>query len=217
MTQPYLPSRWLVTTAFGTADPDVFPLLPGQVFITRKSPTWSTDIKQANSGRERRRMNWSYPLWNFQVQYEVLRDAPGTPELQGLIAFFNAHAGRYQEFFYFDPSDHAVTDQVIGIGDGVKTTFQLTRTITDGTFTFTEPVFSVQGSPVFKVAGVPTAATVGAYGQITFASAPSAAASISWTGNFMFLCRFDQDNLDLQQMMQGLWSQSGLAFVSSKR
>lgn len=216
MVQPYLPSRWLITTAFPLEDPDVFPLLPGQVFLTKKSPTWSTDVKRANSGRERRRMNWSFPLWNFQVQYEVLRDGPGTQELQALLAFFNAHAGQYQEWFYYDPSDHAVTDQVVGTGNGTKTTFQLTRTISDGVLTFTEPVFAVQGTPVFKVNGVPTSATVGAYGVITFASAPAAAATISWTGNFMFLCRFSQDNLDLQQMMQGLWSQSGLSFQSQK-
>src|SRR5207302_652817 len=112
--QPYLPSRWLITSPNLSDDPDVFPLLPGQLFLTKKSPRWSTAIQEASSGRERRRKVWSYPLWSFSVQYEVLRDGPTTQELQRLLAFFNSKAGSYQEFFYFDPSDNRVSGQTIG-------------------------------------------------------------------------------------------------------
>ncbi len=119
MTQSYLPSRWLITAPNLADDPDIFPLLPGFGFVTSKKPQWSTIVSQASSGRERRRMAWSYPLWTFNIGYEVLRDGPGERELQKLYAFFNAHAGKYQEFFFFDPSDNAVADQPFGIGDGV--------------------------------------------------------------------------------------------------
>ena len=68
-----------------------------------------------------------------------------------------------------------------------------------------------------KINGTPTSAfAIGPLGRITFASPPPAGSALSWSGNFFFLCRFDQDELDVQQMMQGLWSQSGISFVTVK-
>lgn len=213
-----LPSRWLITTPDYANDPDIFPLLPGFSFIASKRPQWSTAIAAATSDRERRRKLWSYPRWNFKVAYEVLRDSPSTADLQKLFAFFNAHAGMYGEFFFFDPSDNAVSAQRFGTGDGSTHTFQLIRTVGSGNLTFAEPVFGVCGTPTVTVNGASTGSfTIGAAGIITFASAPAAGAPLAWTGQFMFLCRFDQDDLDTQQMMQGLWSQSGLAFRTVKQ
>lgn len=217
MTQSYLPSRWLITAPNLADDPDIFPLLPGFGFVTSKKPQWSTIVSQASSGRERRRMAWSYPLWTFNIGYEVLRDGPGERELQKLYAFFNAHAGKYQEFFFFDPSDNAVADQPFGIGDGNTRTFQLSRTIGAGNLAYSEPIRGVANAPVVKIAGAATTGyAIGPLGQITFAVAPASGLPLSWSGNFMFLCRFDQDDMDTAQMMQGLWSQSGLSFVTVK-
>lgn len=379
MTQSYLPSRWLITSPQFANDPDIFPLLPGFSFITSKRPIWSTGIQQATSGRERRRMQWSYPLWQFKVGYEVLRDAPTYAEQQKLLAFFNSHAGRYQEFFFYDPSDNAVVGQQFGTGDGTTTTFQLNRTISGGALSFTEPVRGLAATPTVRVNGamvgaplgknllqyseqfqhtpwntsscsvspnttaapdgtttadaltrsgtsacyvfqqvstsgsvgntycfsvwlkagtysgpvrvrlqdslggwifdsvvtpsstwtrysisgtmgagadptinvviwmdnagtagettlmwgaqlesgptatayVPTTSAAGDYtvnplGQITFTSAPASSAVLTWSGNFMFLVRFDQDEIDTQQMMNGLWSAQGISLIGVK-
>jgi uncharacterized protein (TIGR02217 family) len=217
MTSPYLPTRWLITTADGVDDPDVFPLLIGQSFLVSKKPTWSTAIATSVSGRERRSKQWSYPRWSFKVSYEVLRDAPTTPDLQRLEGFFLLHGGRYQQFFFLDPGDNTVVGQQFGTGDGVTTVFRLTRAMTFGGATFSEPVGGLTGTPTIFVNGAPVAAfTVGPYGVITFTSAPAAAAVLTWTGRFLFTCRFDQDDLDVSQMMTGLWSLSGLQFMSVK-
>ncbi|WP_404711736.1 DUF2460 domain-containing protein [Sphingomonas sp. MMS24-J13] len=217
MTQSYLPSRWLITAPNFADDVDVFPLLPGFGFVASKQPQWNTAVSQASSGRERRRMAWSYPLWNFKVAYEVLRDGPNYRELERLQAFFNAHAGKYAEFFFCDPSDNHVADQRFGTGDGVTTGFQLNRTIGAGNLTFAEPVRGLFNTPIMKVDGAVTSGfTIGPLGRITFASPPNPGTALTWSGNFLFLCRFDQDDLDTQQLMQGLWSQSGLAFVTVK-
>ena len=77
-----------------------------------------------------------------------------------------------------------------------------------------EPVYGVSGAPEIYVNGVPTAATLGAYGVISFPTAPSAGAVISWSGTFMFLCHFTQDDLQPSQMVKGLWSLDGLEFES---
>ena len=142
MTLPalYLPTRWLVTADPSIDDPDVFPTLIGQSFLLAKTPTWATKIATASSGRERRRKAWSYPRWQFKLSYEVLRDLPAAPDLERLTAFFLVHAGQYQEFFFLDPGDNTVAGQMFGVGDGVTTTFQLTRSMAFGSASFSEPI-----------------------------------------------------------------------------
>ncbi len=199
-------------------NPAIFPILPGQTFPVTKSPVWSTQVATAGSGRERRRKQWSYPKWRFKITHDVLRDGASFGELQRLWAFFNAKAGQYGEFSYFDAADCTVADQQFGTGDGITTSFQLMRTISAGSMTFSEPVRSIAGLPVIKINGTATSAfTLGANGQIIFASPPGAGATLSWSGQFMFLVRFEQDELEAEQMMQSLWSQGGLTLVTVKK
>jgi uncharacterized protein (TIGR02217 family) len=214
---PYLPSRWLITSADQANDPSIFPFIAGQGFLQLKTPVWSTKIDMSVSGIERRRALWSYPIWKFKLSYEFMRDAPALLELQSLVTFFNQHSGAYQEWFYFDRYDNTVTNQQIGTGDGVTTTFQLTRTSTVGGITFTEPVRGVSGTPVVTVGGVATSAyTVGTLGAITFTTSPAAAAVVAWSGNFFFLCRFGKDELDISQMMQGFFVGNSIEFMTVK-
>lgn len=213
----YLPTRWLVSADPSIDDPDVFPTLIGQSFLLVKKPIWSTKIATTSSGRERRRKTWSYPRWQFKVAYDVLRDLPSAPDLERLIAFFLLHAGQYQEFLFLDPSDNMVTGQPFGIGDGVTTRFQLTRSMSFGSSTFSEPIGGVTGTPTVFADAAPIANfTVGPRGSILFASPPAAGKVLTWTGRFMFACRFDDDELELNQMMQSLWSQDGLSFTTTK-
>lgn len=215
MVAPYLPSRWLITTPDTVDDPNIFPLLPGQMFTTQKSEIWSSRVSTATSGRERRGAIWSYPKWQFKVGYEVLRDTPAELELQKLLAFFGMRRGKFGEFYYFDPSDNFVPNQTFGTGDGTTATFQLTRTIAVGAISLTEPVLGVQGLPTITVAGSPVSGfTIDTYGRVTFASPPANGAALAWTGTMMFRCRFDQDQLDVEQMMQRLWSSHGVSFVT---
>ncbi|BCA57678.1 DUF2460 domain-containing protein [Sphingomonas sp. HMP6] len=197
-------------------NPSIFPLLPGQMFPALKTPIWNTKIATAASGRERRRKQWAYPRWRFKIGHEVLRDTVAYPELQRLFAFFNANAGQYTEFSYFDAFDNAVVDQAFGTGDGTTTTFQLMRTGGAGAILFTEPVRSVISCKA-KVAGTLATTTVNYGGTVTFATAPAAGAALTWTGAYMFLVRFEQDDMDASQLMQGLWSQAGLALITVKR
>jgi uncharacterized protein (TIGR02217 family) len=217
MVAPVLPSRWVIAPKDAVDDPDVFPFLAGQGFLEQKNPIWSTKTDVSVSGVDRARALWSYPKWEFKISHEVLRDAAGFLELQRIVTFFNAHFGSTQAFFFLDRNDNSViTPMQFATGDGATTTFQVTRTTAIGGLTFSEPVRGFNGTPVFTVNGVGTAATVNALGTVTFASPPSAGAVISWTGNFFYLCRFTQDKLDLRQMMQGLWSGGGVGFRSIK-
>jgi uncharacterized protein (TIGR02217 family) len=217
MTTTTFPTRWIISASDSSGDPDVFPFLTGQTFLQLKTPVWSTKVDTSVSGVERRRALWSYPVYKFKVAYEVLRDDPNNLELTRLFAFFNTHQGSFREFFYYDHTDNTAIGQPFGTGDGVTTTFQITRTTGVGAVTFTEPVRGFSGTPQVFVNGVATTAfTIGALGLITFATAPAAGAVLTWTGQFFFLCRFMKDEIDAQQMFASMWSNSGLEFMSVK-
>ena len=218
MSYPYMPTRWLITTPDLADDPDVFPLLPGQSFVSQKAPTWATTTRTSASGRQVRGANASVPVWSFKVAYEFIRDRVTTAELARLYGFFNTRQGQFGSFFYFDPGDNTVADQPVASGDGQLSTFQLTRTVAPGTpYAFIEPVYVLNGAPAVTVGGVATTAfSVGPYGSITFATPPAEGAPIAWSGGFMFWCHFTQDQLAPAQMLKSLWSLDGLAFESLK-
>lgn len=218
MTQPFLPTRWVIAASDQVDDADVFPFLAGQSFLVRKSPLWSTKQDISVSGVSRRRALWSYPIWQFRLGYEVLRDATAFLELQRLVTFFNSKSGSQTGFFYFDRFDHQVTSGPLGTGDGTTTTFQAQRNTSIGNIAFTEPVFGFNGNPtVYDNGTATTAFTVGQLGQITFTTAPASGHTLTWSGSFFFLCNFDKDSLDgLGQIGSGLWNLSSLDFRSFK-
>jgi uncharacterized protein (TIGR02217 family) len=96
-------------------------------------PERCTDIVSFGSGREARNARWAQSRRRFDAGYGVKTlDA-----LQAVIAFFEERRGRLYGFRWRDRLDcgSATTgsvisplDQVIGIGDGTTSTFQLIKT-----------------------------------------------------------------------------------------
>lgn len=226
----YSPDRGVVTTNPLYSDSEVFPLLPGEEFVASKSPTFSTGVKRAASGREVREAYFSNALYEFKITHEFLRNLTGWEELESLIAFFNSRQGKYGFFYYYDPEDPQVSGVGLAVGDSSTRTFQLLRTRGyGGSYATTEPVYAVW-NPQGGVAGVnPLTVTVGGvvqdpstysvapWGLLTFNTAPTAGQTVAWSGCPLYVCRFDQDDLELVQLASLLWSQSkGLTFVSLK-
>ena len=54
----------------------IFPALPGLSWSVTKTPTFQTRIQRAVSGRELRALDYPYPLWQFALVYDFLRDNP---------------------------------------------------------------------------------------------------------------------------------------------
>jgi uncharacterized protein (TIGR02217 family) len=135
-----------------------------------------------------------------------------TPELQKLLAFFNSRQGRFGFFFLYDASDNAVpAGTAFGTGDGATLDFQLQRIAGAGSpYATPEPVYATWMAPVIKVNGVIATPTINPWGVVHFTSAPAVAAALTWSGTFLWVCRFDQDQMDLAQLTTDLWSQSGL-------
>lgn len=194
----------------------VFPSFPGLTWNIARKPQWSTVTKTSVSGREFRSGQFSYPLWRYKLSYSVLRGTAALPEVQQIAAFFNARGGSFDTWLYTDPDDSAVVAQQFGTGNGTTKDFQLVRAFGG----YAEPVFDLNGAPAIFKAGVlqtvGTHYTVSAAGLVSFVTAPANGASLTWTGNFYWRCRFLQDALDLNQFLKALWELKTLEFVTVK-
>lgn len=218
MASPFLPIRWVVNTPDLSGLANVFPRLPGQTFKTLKTPKWSTGVQNSASGRATVAAYFTYPLWRFKLDYDLIRNKPPTyNELVRLLAFFNSQRGQFGEWYYFDPDDNLVTNQAFGTGDGTTRAFQLMRSMIDGALRFDEPIYGLNGIPTVMVNGVATTAYVDeGSGVIQFNVAPAARAVLTWSGSFFFVCRFTVDELQLQQDYSRIWSLSELEWISKK-
>ena len=164
---------------------------------------------------------YSYPRWEWTLQWEVLRTQASLPELQTLFGFLGSRQGRNQPFYYQDQTDNAVTTQGFGTGDGTTTIFQLYRTVGQGTiYNYLDPVLVLNQNPSIYVNGtlktLGTDYTISINGVITFTTAPAASAALTWSGGYLFLCRFDDEMVDAVQFGGNLWSVGKLTFVSVK-
>ncbi len=238
---PFIPPSFLTSLPTGIwsgADGlPVLPYLPGQSVTVTKAPKWSTGVIRAASGRERRTAYWSFPLWQFELQYEVIRHRPTTPELAAMWEFFNVMQGQFGPWLFVDPSACQIPTSILldgsgqpltdsagafltdgsgtptgyqfATGDGATTTFQLTRALGS----FSEPVYAVF-APVILDNGALAGTHAVARGQVTFSAPPASGHALSWFGHFYFGCRFLQDDLGFEQIVQQLWSGKALKFTS---
>ena len=214
---PYIPPSFLTALPSGiwsgANSVPVLPFLPGQAVAVSKAPQWSTKVVRATSGRERRTAHWPYPLWQFELQYEVVRHRPANDELATMWEFFNVIQGQYLPWLFVDPSDCQIPSSApvtFGVGDGSTTAFQLCRSLNS----FVEPVYAVYSPTILDNGAAAGAQTIGANGVITFSAAPAAGHTLSWYGYFYFLCRFHQDDLTFTQVVNLLWAGRALKFTS---
>ena len=214
----YGPTGGVIDPATLSTNQYIFPRLRGQKFLAQKSPVApNTLIVQSETKREVRLSVSDVPTWRFKAQYEFVADnSPDNSDLQKLFGFFLSCGGRFRTFYFHDIYDDEATMTRFAFADGATTAFQITRQVAAGTpYAFNEPVFAFIGSPTIYIDGKATTAfSVGDYGLIQFNTPPNDGASLTWTGNFMFFCRFDVDQIDAEQQMKDIWSPDGVEFVS---
>lgn len=198
----------------------VFPSFSGADWGNIKHPDFKTDIFEATSGYESRAMLRQYPKYTFHYPLEHIIDSRDESDLRALLGFFLARHGAYEAFLFTDLSDCAVDGQMIGVGDGTRTVWQLVRSYGG----FVEPVQNVNA-----VDSVPaiflddvlqvdvTDYGIADDGLVTFASAPADGAVITWTGNYYYRVRFVDDGYDFAQFSSDFWQCADIAFVGSVR
>jgi uncharacterized protein (TIGR02217 family) len=166
-------------------------------------PERRVDIVTLGSGREARNTPWAHGRRHYDIGGAVRT----LDELAELIAFFEARRGKLHGFRFRDPFDCkscapsavvAATDQVIGEGDGERTTFQLVKAYGEYLRPITKPVAaSVRVALDGDELAADDFAVDLATGQITLDDAPAEAVDI--TAGFLFdtPVRFDIERLDL--------------------
>ena len=200
----------------------IFPALPGLAWSVTKSPTFQTRIQRAVSGRELRALDYPYPLWQFTLVFDLLRDNPtaGYDELRTLIGFFMLCQGAYGTFLFEDPSDYRVTGQQIGIGNASTTVFQLQRamgaTLPGGGFL--EPIVAPNVVNAVYLDGITqnpgTYSVDPSTGLMTFSIAPASGLIITADYSYYFRCRFTDDSYAFENFMFQLWRLKKLTFIS---
>ncbi len=167
-------------------------------------PEFSTSVAVTASGFERRNSLWS----NARLRFDVGPGIRSEAELGELIAFFRARRGAARGFRLRDPSDFSssgmtgtpgMSDQLLGLGDGVTASFPLVKRYGDGDAVqsrrITRPVAE---SVVISRDGSPASGwTLEEGGIVTFAAAPAAGAEIRAGFLFEVPVRFAEDRLEI--------------------
>jgi uncharacterized protein (TIGR02217 family) len=173
-------------------------------------PERRTDIVSFGSGREARNARWAQSRRRFDAGYGVKT----LEALQAVVAFFEERRGRLYGFRWRDRLDccSAATgnvvsplDQVIGIGDGTTSTFQLIKTYGGAFAPYVRAIGKpVNGSVRIAVAESEVVAGSGftcdaATGVVTFLPGytPQPGATVTAGFNFDVPVRFDTDYLEV--------------------
>jgi uncharacterized protein (TIGR02217 family) len=164
---------------------------------------FSTAIVTVAGGAEQRNSEWA----DARLSFDAGPGLRGEAELHSLIDFFRARRGAAVGFRLQDPLDHSsnlmvgapgAADQLLGIGDGVRTEFPLIKAYGAQVRRITRPVagtvrVSVDGEE--RVSGW----TLADKGVVAFDAAPAEGEEIRAGFRFDVPVRFAEDRLSLSR------------------
>lgn len=185
-----------------------FPL--GVAFGSSGGPERRTEIVALGSGHEERNTPWANSRRRYNAGYGVRSLA----DLHKVTEFFEARLGRLHGFRWRDAVDFSSAipgaqitpvDQALGLGDGVQTDFQLTKTYASGPSayqrTITKPVAGTVRVSVNAVEQTDGVAFVvdATTGLVTFLSGyePASGAAVAAGFDYDVPVRFDSDFLEI--------------------
>ena len=175
-------------------------------FGSAGGPERRTEIVTLANGFEERNTPWEHS----RRRYDAGVGLRSLNDVEALIAFFEARTGQLHAFRWKDWSDYkscpplstpAPDDQLIGIGDGVTTVFQLQKTYISGLQNYVRPIRKpVAGTVVIAVAGDQKVESVEfsinlATGEITFVLPPDLGTRVTAGFEFDVPVRFDTDTI----------------------
>jgi uncharacterized protein (TIGR02217 family) len=193
---------WFAGEAEVEAFDDVlFPIAIGREASVE--PGFSTAIVETAGGAEQRNADWA----DARMRFDAGPGVRGEAELGELIAFFRARRGAAKAFRFRDPFDDSssgmaaapgAADQLLGVGDGVRTDFALVKLYGEQERRITRPV---PGSIRVSVDGVERAGgwTLAEKGKVSFAVAPAAGVEVRAGFRFDVPVRFEEDRLQVSR------------------
>ena len=202
-----------------------FPTLSGLTFPVKKSPLFQTLEYVSVNGVSTTQSTQPFTRYKFDLPFEFLRSDNVNLELQQLMSLFQACMGKANPFNFTDPDDNTVTGQQIGVGDGTTKAFGFVRVLQFAA----DPIQNANsaGLQVFVNGALKTLGTdytilqTAQYGTnygVQFTVAPAAAASITASFTFNWLCKFDDDTTDFSKFLylngKALWEAKSVKFTS---
>jgi uncharacterized protein (TIGR02217 family) len=199
----------------------VIPTYSGLGWPVKRIPIFKSGVQESLSGFEVRTAYRSYPRYQYDLQYDVLRQrtigSTTYSEMFSFLDFFNSRSGALDSFLYDDPTDDVVTGQVLAVGDGVTTSFQLVRTYGS----FIEPVLAPNLSNYqIYLNGVPTGiAYINGWGTTNpgsfgFGSPPASGVTISGDFHYYWPCRFLGDEMEIDEILDGYYEAKTVSWIT---
>lgn len=172
----------------------------------RGGPRRRTQIVELSSGREERNASWA----DSRREYDIGYGLRSNDDLQEVVAFFEARNGQLYGFRFKDWSDYKscapsrapdARDQLLGLGTGSQTQFQLRRRYGDQTFgwwrTITCPVDGTVRVALGDVEQFAGFSVNHATGLVTLAQPPGAGVEVRAGFEFDVPVRFAADMIDV--------------------
>lgn len=180
---------------------DILTLTPD--FNLKESISFQTDITEAETGDEERLATLDEGLREYKLTVSYLTAV----QMQTIWDFYVARQGSTDDFLLKILTEFQATDEPVGTGDGVSTSFLLDHFPVDTT-----------ANNSSKLDGIATTAYtltndfVNEKSYIQFTSAPALGAVITATYEYYFRMRFKNDNFTRELMNHNLLN-AGIEFV----
>ncbi|MBU2890788.1 MULTISPECIES: DUF2460 domain-containing protein [Celeribacter] len=169
-------------------------------------PERRTDVVTLANGFEERNTPWAHS----RRRYDAGMGMRSLDDIELMIAFFEARQGQLYGFRWKDWSDYKTCkasaevgfeDQLIGMGDGETTVFQLSKSYRSGTACYQRPItkpvagtvkLGVGRQEAFEAVDWEVDTTTG---RVTFGTPPTSGAEITAGFEFDVPVRFDTDSI----------------------
>lgn len=209
-------------------------LLRGLAFSQKWSPTFFNETATTATGADIDVGIAQYPLHDFELTYEFLRDGPvsnGSPlsqlEFRTMMGFHLAIGGTLGRFLYRNIDDRRVWQNQIGVGDSAATVFTLTRTFGANGYFGTEPVGQVDTGEPFNVYlnGSSTPLDPSLYtldtskpvaNTLTFGTAPPNGQKVAVDMAYFYYCKLADNSNTFEKFMSRLWNLSKVTLHSCR-
>ena len=206
----------------------VYPQLIGLGYNFVKRPIWGTSIATSATGAEVRTGFYPYPIWEFELTYEILNDAQTeqsstASDLKTLMGFYLQTQGQLLPFCFQDPDDNTVIGGAIGEGNGTQTTWTITRFFGVGSTGLSEPVGIVNSAAM--TVNVYLNGTLQSSGysfnlgtpvnqQLIFTTPPGNSVYITMDFAFYYWVRFFDGQYDFEKFSALRWQQRKITLHS---
>jgi uncharacterized protein (TIGR02217 family) len=182
----------------------------------KKTPHFNTVVQKTVTNKGNSSIGlMEVPTWDFELDLDSIQgnEAVASSVIAGFLGVFMACNGQNGLWLFTDPQDNTValtnscmldvtaasTTPMATTSNGVSKSFQLGR-LFGGVVGAEDIIQNLTGSTVIKVNGTTMTAgtqySISSTGVVTFVTAPASGATLTWSGSFAFLCRFDEDTVD---------------------